>query len=137
MGLELLDAEDDEQGSGQRRPKALQSRRASPQDVDGLPVQRRVPLEIGRIVGRGAVHQPVLALEVGLLRRGEEEGQALQGAPAQGLRNDALHTSLLDAHIDDAGHIVREGQVGIGLDKEQDHDGQNLRKERFQVTKQP
>lgn len=64
---------------------------------------------------------------------GQEEGEALHRTLAHSAGHGLLHSTLLDAHVDDAGHQVGQRQVGIGLDKKQEDDGKNEKPVGFQV----
>ncbi len=101
--------------------------------VDRLFCQRGVAILVSYRFRRPRLNQRVVRQHFGLLVFREEEREAIHGRGTHCFGQCALHTALLDADIHDAGHVVRQRQVGVGLDEQQQHGQQQGHSKRFEV----
>ena len=113
-----------EQGAAQQRFKFVACRIINRvQDVDGFFGERRVAFHVGGGVRRGGFQACVVRQNGVLALLGHEERQVLPCCGAHGFGKCAFNAALLQPNVDDARHVVGQGEVGVGLDEEQNDSG--------------
>ena len=118
--------------------------------VDGFAVRGRAFIQrllgelrifFDRFVVVGRRHVGLVQLLIGLqrrlpLRRGHEQEQLIHFTGPDNGKRRVFHAALLNAHVDDIGRILGQGQIARRLPHQQDDDQQNRRNGRFQILDQ-
>ena len=101
--------------------------------IDRLIGQCRIVFDIPLIVGRVGSDERVMCEHLRLLFGAHKQQELVHGALADRVGHRVLDAALLNAGVDDAGHVVRQGEIGHGLHEQQDHGGQYEENERFEI----